>query len=461
MYDIAVIGAGSGGLTAAMTAQGFGKKTLLIEKDRPGGECTWSGCIPSKALIHEAERVHTANKLIPDFGYDTKIALEEVNRVRNRVYSHETPEQLESFGIVYKKGMTSFLNSKTLSVEGEEIQAKKIIISTGSSPFIPPIEGLEQTTFHTNETFFNQTHLPKSLLILGGGPIGVEMAQAVSRLGCKVTLVEMMDIPLFREEREYAESVRDILKSEGVQFLLGAKATRVEENNSKIRLYYSQDNQEWQIEADSLLVSIGRKANTEGLELDKAGIQYTPKGIIVNPYLQTSQKNIYAIGDVVGPYQFSHMANAQGIRAVQNAILPIKRKLSYKDISWVTFTSPELARIGITEEEARQKHGSSIRIYEYDFNRLDRAMTRGETKEKIKVILNKKGYLLGASILGYRAGEMLGELQLLKTRNINFSQMAKVVHPYPTYNDVFSKIGKQVMVDNLMLNPFIRLLRRK
>lgn len=461
MYDIAVIGAGSGGLTAAMTAQGFGKKTVLIEKVQPGGECTWSGCIPSKALIHEAQRVSTAQRFVDHLDYDSQRAFEQVNRVRNRVYSHETPEQLESYGIVYKKGTATFLSPTTLKVNDEEIEAKKIIISTGSSPFVPPIEGLDQTTFHTNETFFNQTRLPKSLLILGGGPIGVEMAQAVSRLGCKVSLVEMMDIPLFREEREYAESVRDILQKEGVHFILGAKATKVKESASKIELYYLQNDQEWRVDADSLLVSIGRKANVDDLDLDKAGIQYGPKGISVSPYLQTSQKNIYAIGDVVGPYQFSHMANAQGIRAVQNAILPIKRKLSYKDVSWVTFTSPELGRIGYTEEEALKKYGSSIRVYQYDFNRLDRAMTRGETEEKIKIILDKKGYLLGASILGYRAGEMLGELQLLKTQNINFSKMATVVHPYPTYSDVFSKIGKQVMVDNLMLNPFIRLFRKK
>lgn len=459
-YDIIIIGAGSGGITSAVTASGFGKKVLLIDKNKPGGECTWSGCVPSKALIHEAKKVHTIREQVEDFKYDSKKALDHVHSVREEIYSHETPDALSKSGIEYLQGEAHFKDSKTLIVGDELLRAKKIIISTGSSPLVPPITGLDSVPYLTNETIFELERLPKSLIILGGGPIGVELAQALNRLGTKIQLIEMMPSLIFREDKDFALPIQNQLEKEGVILNLGAKATKVAETDNKIILSYEKNKEINTVEADAILVAIGRKPNIDGLGLENAGIKFNRKGIEVNKKLQTSKSNVYGIGDVVGPYQFSHMANVQGILATQNAILPIKRGINYKNVAWVTFTEPEIARAGMTEAEARESYGDSIRVYNYDFNLLDRAMTGGKTIEKVKVVLDKKGFVLGVSILADRAGELIGEIQLLKTRKINFAKMGSVIHPYPTYSEVFSKIGKKVMIDNILNNPIVKLFRK-
>ncbi len=458
-YDVVVIGAGSGGLTVAFTAVGFGKKVLIVDKNKPGGECTWSGCVPSKALINEAKKVNNIKKYVKDFEYDSSIAMKHVHEVREDIYNHEDPQALAKSGIDFMQGMATFKDSKTLMVGNEEVIGKKYFISTGSSPFVPPINGLDKVNYLTNESFFELETLPKSIIILGGGAIGVELAQAMNRLGVKVDLVEMMPTILFREELDMVESLQKRLEEEGVELHLGAKAVDVKEDE-KIHLTYEKDGSRETIFADEILVAIGRKPNIQGLGLDEAGIKYNRKGIEVNKYLQTANSSIYAIGDIVGPYQFSHMANVQGILATQNALLPIKRGISYDHVSWVTFTEPELARAGMTEKEAKEKYGDKVRIYEYDFNDLDRTRTKGESIEKMKVILNKRGKTLGVSILSDRAGEMIGEVQVLKTLGHNFAKMGKIIHPYPTYSEVFSKIGKKVMVDNLLNNPVVKLFKK-
>jgi pyruvate/2-oxoglutarate dehydrogenase complex dihydrolipoamide dehydrogenase (E3) component len=459
-YDILVIGSGSGGLTVAFTAVGFGKKVLLVDQSKPGGECTWSGCVPSKALINEAKKVHHVRKYVPEYEYDTKLALDHVKAVREGIYKHEDPETLEKSGINFAMGKASFISANQVKVGEEIFEAKKIIISTGSSPFIPPIDGLDQVEYLTNETIFELEHLPESMIVLGGGAIGVELSQAMNRLGVKVDLVEMMPTIMFREEKEHVLKLQDILVDEGIDLHLGSKAVHVDEDEDGITLTYEKDGDKHQVKGKTLLVAIGRKPNVDGLNLDEVGIRYERRGITVNDYLQTSLKNVYAIGDVVGPYQFSHMANVQGILAAQNAILPFKRKINYNHTAWVTFTEPELARAGMTEAEAREKYGDRIRVYDYNFNDLDRTRTKGLSPERMKVILNGKGKVLGTSILSDRAGEMIGEIQVLKTLGHNFAKMSKVIHPYPTYSEVFSKIGKKVTVDNLLNHPIVKLFRK-
>lgn len=459
-YDVIVIGAGSGGLTVAFTARGFGKKVLLIDQSKPGGECTWSGCVPSKALINEAKKVHGVKQYVNDYEYDTKEALDHVKSVREGIYLHEDPETLDKAGIDYIKGFGKFISANVIEAAGEQFHGRKVFISTGSSPFVPPIPGLDQVPYLTNETIFELERLPKSMIVLGGGAIGVELSQAMNRLGVEVNLVEMMPTIMFREEGDHVHRLEGILKEEGVQLHTGSKAVLIEGDHQQVQLTYEKDGATHKLEGDQLLVAIGRQPNIEGLDLDQVGITYDRKGIQVNPYLQTTLKNVYAIGDVVGPYQFSHMANVQGIQATQNALLPIKRKINYDHVGWVTFTEPELARAGLTEAEAREQYGPSIRVYNYDFNDLDRARTKGATEETIKVILDKRGKVLGTSILSDRAGEMIGELQVLKTFGHNFAKMGKVIHPYPTYSEVYSKIGKKVMVDNLLNNPLVQLFRK-
>lgn len=457
-YDIIVIGAGSGGLTAAITAVGFGKKVILIDKSRPGGECTWFGCIPSKALIHKGKEAFVLQQ--NGNNINSAEVLDFIHKVQDNIYQHETPSVLEKSGIEFMQGAARFIDHHTVQVNDKKIKGKKIIISTGSSPLVPPIKGLKDVPYLTNESIFQLKCFPKTLTVLGGGPIGVELSQAINRLGTKVTIVEMMPHLMFREEQSFVKSIEGVLLDEGVILKTGSKALKAEQVDSKISLTIEKEGKEEVIVADSLLVAIGRVPNTSGLNLEMAGVKYDRGGIKTNAKLQTSQSHIYAIGDVASLYKFSHMANAQGIQAVQNAILPFSRKVKKDNIAWVTFTSPELARAGMTEDEARKQYGDSIRVYNYDFNLLDRAMTTGSSIEKIKVVLDHKGKLLGATILAERAGEMIGELQLLRAKNLNFSTLAGVIHPYPTYSEVFSKIGKQVLIDNLLNSPFVKLFRK-
>jgi pyruvate/2-oxoglutarate dehydrogenase complex dihydrolipoamide dehydrogenase (E3) component len=459
-YDVAIIGAGSGGLTAAYTAKGFSKKVVLIDKNKPGGECTWSGCIPSKALINIAKEIHIAKKY-SNLKVDTGQVLEKVRKVISNVYEEESPEVLKRDGIDYINGFAKFINKNTLIVNGEEIRAKKIFISTGSSPMVPPIEGLKDINYLTNEDFFTAEKLPDSIIVLGGGAIGVELSQAMNRLGVKVSLVEMMDTILNREEPNLVAMLERKLKMEGINIYTSYKAEKVSEENGKVSLSVVKDGSVDIIKADKILVCLGRVPNINGLDLEKANVKYNKKAIEVNEYLETTTKGIFAIGDVAGPYLFSHMANVQGITAVQNATLPIKKKVDYSHVAWCTFSEPELARAGLTEQEAREKHGDSIRVYHQDYKNLDRAKTKEDDEGIVKIICDKRGKVLGASILGERAGEIISEVQVVKTLGINFGKLTKVIHPYPTYGEILLKISKKVYLDNILNNPVVKLFRKK
>jgi len=459
-YDLVIIGSGSGGLTAAYTAIGFGKKVLVVDKSLPGGECTWSGCIPSKALINEAKRVYHAKEVVGDFDYDTTEAMTAVHQVIQNVYAGESVEKLQEDGIEFLSGYARFVSPYEIEVDNERIKGKRFIIATGSSPLKPPIPGLHDINHLDNESLFKLDKLPESMIILGGGAIGVEMAQAMNRLGVKVDLVEMADRILFREEESHSLRLQKILIKEGVRIHVGSKAINMFEKDGQVTLEYEQKEVKHQVTSDDLLVAIGRKANINDLGLEAAGVLFDNRQIMVNKYMATSQKHIYAVGDVASPYMFSHMANVQGIQAVQNAVLPFNRKVKDKHIAWTTFSEPELARAGMTEQEAREKYGDKIRVYTFEFNHLDRAMTKGKTDEGVKIVLDQKGKVLGASILADRAGEMISEIQLLKTMNLNFSKLVSVIHPYPTYGEVFNKIAKKVAVDNLLQNPVVKIFRK-
>ncbi|MCG8483648.1 MAG: FAD-dependent oxidoreductase [Clostridia bacterium] len=446
--DIVVIGGGAGGLTAVYTALGFNKRVTLIEKGKPGGECTWSGCIPSKALINISKDIHRTNKYV-DYQPDVKEILEKIRGISESVYQGESVEKLREDGVEYINGTASFVNSNTIEVNGQQITADKIIITTGSSPFVPPIKGLKNVDYLTNENIFLSKDLPKKILILGGGPIGVELSQALNRIGIEVEIIQRAERILVREESEFAQLLQNRLEKEGVKIHTNANAIEVleEEGKKKIRLETLQG--EKIVSGDGILVATGRKPNIEALKLENANIEHDKRKIKVNPYMQTNVKGIFAIGDVAGPYQFSHMANAQGNLALQNAILPIKRKMKYQHVAWCTYTEPELGRAGMTEKEAKEKYGDKVRVYELSYDDIDRAKTSPNEVGLIKLILSKNGRVLGASILGNRAGEMICEIQVIKTLGIKMSKISKVIHPYPTYSEAFQKIGKRVLIDNI------------
>ncbi len=455
-YDIAIIGAGAAGLTAAFTGAGFSKKVVLIDKNLPGGECTWSGCIPSKSLINIAKEVHHAKKYTPDLQVDTSVVLKDVQEVIQKVYAGESPEVLQDAGIDFINSYAKFVGPHTLEVAGETIEAKKIILSTGSSPLVPPIKGLDNVDYLTNETIFTQKSFPKTMTILGGGPIGVELSQALNRIGVNVTLVEKSERILSNDEAEMVSMIQQRLIDEGVTIHTGANAVRAEQKGEQIDLIVEKDGTEMIVTGEGLLVALGRKANIKGYGLETAGVEYTSKSIQVDEHMETTAKGIYAIGDVVGPYQLSHMANAQGITAAQNAILPINKKMNYEHVTWVTYTDPELGRSGMSEQQAREKYGDAIRVYEHDYADIDRANTKKDSIGKVKLILDKKGYVLGATILGDRAGEIISQIQTIKSLHINMGKLSSVIHPYPTYSEVLVKIGKKVFVDNLLNQPVVK-----
>jgi len=458
-YDIVVIGAGAGGLTAAITAKGFGRSVLLIEKDRTGGECTWSGCIPSKALINYAKEIHTVKKHVSDYQVDALEPLKRVQKVIADVYAEETPDKLSALGIDVLMGSAKFVSDDLIQVGEEKIRGKRFILATGSKPLVPRIKGIDKVSYLTNESIFKLDKLPNSLMIIGTGAISIELAQAMNRLGVKVTVLGRSKGILKKEEQDLSNLLMERLVKEGVNFITGITFGGVHAVDMGVSLTYIENNVEKKIEAEKILLATGRRPVTEGMDLEKVGVTYDKKGIQVAATLKTSNSKIYAVGDVVGPYQFSHMANVQGIRAVQNALFPIKRKLNYDHVAWCTFTDPELAHAGLTEAEARDKY-SVVQVYQYDYSQLDRVKTKPGSLGTIKVILDKKGKILGTSILGERAGELISEVQVLKTLGLSYKKLLNVIHPYPTYSEALNKISKSVAVDALFNNPLVKLFRK-
>ncbi len=469
-YDILVVGAGAAGLTAAKTAQGFGKRVALVEKtDRLGGECTWTGCIPSKALIKVADVAYTLQN-VDRYGLrvqqptvlDTSNVMPYVRSIIQDDYQSHTPDKIKSLGIDLLFGNMKFLDSHHIQLDERTISFNKAIITTGSHPFVPPIEGLDSVPYLTNENLFQLDTLPRSIVILGGGAIGAEMASALNRLSVSVTIVEINDRILPKEDAELVALLTDILHKEGVTIMTGMRAIKVEAQGDGVRVICEDKSGNRQrVDAQSILVAVGRRPNSEGFGLESIGVQTHERGIMVNSKLQTTVKNIYAAGDVVGPYQFSHMAWYQAVTAVRNAIIPFfKQNVSYENVIWATFTAPELASAGLNEEQAREKYGDSITVYRKPYAEIDRAVTDRTTNGLAKFICDKKGYLLGVQMLGARAGDIIHEAQVVKTLKKRFDSIHSVIHAYPTYAELTWHVAKKAYIDRLERNFFVRLLKK-
>ncbi len=452
-YDIIVIGGGSAGLTAAFTARVFKKKVALIEKDKIGGECTWTGCVPSKALLKAARIAYKSQQahkygITTDCSIDTAEVMNYVHSVRQQIYQEENPEALKKEGIEYLAGRAEFINRKTLKLNQNKIKADKIIIAAGSLPVIPPIEGINEVSYLTNQSLFELNSLPESLLIIGGGPLGVEISQALNRLRVEVTLVQRGKRILKKEEPDLSKALEDKLTQEGVNLLIGQEAFKVEEGDEELILTVRNENGEKKLKAESLLIAAGRKANTESINLDKIGIETGQQGVITDNKMRTNISNIYACGDIVGPYHFSHIAYHEALTATINAALPLSlKKMDYNNVLWVTYTDPELAHLGLTEQKAREKYGNKIKIYQLDYSELDRAVTESE-KGQAKFICDKRGKLLGAHILGARAGEIIHACQIIKTQDLPFKKLQSVIHSYPTYSEIIRDASREAYFED-------------
>lgn len=455
-YDVIVIGAGAAGLTAAFTANGLGKKVLLVDHSPPGGECTWSGCIPSKAFIQLAKEAHIAKALgapVPD----TEAVMDRVRDASQVIYQHETPQVIADSGVTFMSGLAVFKSPYEIQVGLKTLKGKKFILATGSRPAIPAIPGLQTVSFLTNDSFFQQFTLPQSMVVLGAGAMAIELSQAMARLGVRVTVIEQMPQILSREEPEFAAEIQLRLEADGVGIHTGHRVISVEKTVSGIAVTTQKEGHNQVHYANRLFLATGRKAVYDSLELSNANID-TSTGLRVNAYLQTQQRHIYACGDIVGPYQFSHMANFQAKLAARNAVIPLRKKVDYQHVCWALFSDPEFARAGMTEQEAREQHGG-IRVYHYDLARLDRARIHSPRPGMIKIILDQKGQLLGAHILGERAGELIAQIQTLKTLKIPFTQLQQVIHPYPTYADALRQLSQQVWIDDIQRNVAVRIVK--
>ena len=462
-YDLIVIGGGYGGLVSSKLAAGFGKKVLLVEKNKIGDESCFAGWISSKALVRAGRAFHDIKKL-QRFGingsgkYDISNAASYVKSVINKVAKvHES----DASEIKTKFGLSEFVDNHTIKINGKNITAKKFIIATGSSPLLPELEGLDKIKYLTNNTFYEQKKLPSSLIILGGCSIGIEFAQALTRLGIKTTLVERNERILVKHDKELVFILQERLKKEGLKILLESKVVKVEKSNTKINLILEgADETRQKINADALFIITERSPNTEGLCLEKAGVIYNNRAIVVDEYLKTTAPNIYACGDVIGPYQFSYMTEYQAVIAATNVCLPFTKKADYSNVLCVTFSDPEFAHAGLTEEQARDKYGEKIKIYKYEYNRLDRAIIDSAEEGAAKFIIDKKGNLLGAHILGHNAGDIIHEVQMLKSMKMKFADIKNIIHAYPTYSGIIHNMGKRVYMDVQRRNPIVKLLKR-
>ncbi|MEA2873644.1 MAG: hypothetical protein QOH67_3620 [Hyphomicrobiales bacterium] len=465
--DICVIGAGSGGLSVAAAAAAFGVPVVLIEKGKMGGDCLNYGCVPSKALLAAARHAMEPKRATP-FGLTLPRAEIDFAKVSAHVHGviaaiapNDSKERFTGLGVHVIEGVARFADAATVTVGDKfQIKARRFVIASGSSPAVPPIPGLAETPYLTNETIFELKRCPEHLIVVGAGPIGLELAQAHRRLGAKVTVLEAAT-PLAKDDPECAAIVLEQLTREGVVIRSGVKVTRIGHNDGRIQAVIETSQGEEIIEGSNLLIAAGRRANVEGLDLEKAGIKYEPRGIVVDKGLKTTNKKAYAIGDAAGG-QFTHVANYHAGIVIRNALFRLPAKASDDAIPWVTFTDPELAHVGLTETQARERH-KTIRVLRWPYHENDRAQAERDTHGHIKVVTAKNGRILGASIVGAHAGELITAWTLALSRGLNIRAMTDVVVPYPT----LSEIGKRAAISyfspslsNPKLRRLINFLRR-
>jgi len=435
---LVIIGGGPAGLVIASVASQLGLKVTLIEKSgRLGGDCLHSGCVPSKTLIHAA-RVAALMRRGREFGLqacEPKIDLGKVNdhvqSVIDQIQKHDDPERFRSYGCEVLFGSAEFVDARRVRVNGELVRGRRVVIAAGSRPLVPPLPGLAEAGFVTNERLFSLRELPGRLVVLGGGPIGVEMAQAFARLGSQVTLVERLPHLLPQEDPELADALQDRLVAEGVTIHTNTSAERVRVAGDTRVIECSAN---LKLETDQLLVALGRRPSLEGLNLEAAGVQYDRRGISVDKRMRTSQKHIFACGDVCGPYPFTHMAEYQAGIVISNAVFRFPKKADYGVVPWVTFTDPELARVGLTAKQAADK-GLDPVVLRFPFHEIDRALTEVEPHGFVKLVTYRKR-ILGASILGPHAGELLHEIVLAMKTGASIGAISATIHAYPTLAQV-------------------------
>ena len=456
-YDLGVIGAGAAGLTLTSGAAQMGAKTLLVEaREKLGGDCLHFGCVPSKTLIKTAQ-VYQQMKSGPKFGLpevtpppvDFSQISARIQSVIDSIQDHDSVERFCSLGAEVKFGRAEFVDEHSISLEGKKITAQKWAIATGSRPALPPIKGLQSINYLTNENIFYMQSLPGEMIVLGGGPIAIEMAQAINRLGCQVTVVQRSAQILSKEDKDMADLVQNVLQSEGVRVYTGLSTLEVrEEQGQKIVLAQDKQGREYTFKAEALLVALGRKASVDTLDLEKAGVEFHKKGIPVDNKMRTNQGHIYAIGDITGKYQFTHAAGYEAGVALSNAIIHFPKKADYTWMPRATYTDPELAALGKTEAQLKAE-GIDYSLWTEMFQDNDRSLTEGYETGKLKLLLDSKEKILGIQVMGPSAGELLGEWSAVVNGSLKLSTLASAVHAYPTLAEINKRVAGDVLAPKI------------
>lgn len=471
-FDLVIIGGGVAGLVSASGAAQLGAKVALIEKESLGGDCLHWGCVPTKTLVYSA-KVATLIRRSEEFGIEKENArvnfqkiMSRMRSIQERIGKNDAPERFQKMGVEVVFGEGKFLDPHTFEINqnGKQIRGRKFLIATGSRPVMLPIPGLKESGALTNMTALQLSYLPKSMVILGAGPIGLEFAQVFARLGSKVTVIEKMGQILPREDKEAADTLETILKKEGIEIVTCMEVKEVKRNQEGKRLVAAQCeiHGTLRLDVDEIMIAIGRAPNLEGLNLSFVGVEHDKKGIKVDASMRTNVRHIFAAGDVTGLYPFTHVAEYQAGIVVSNALFPfINRKADYRVVPWVTYTDPELGRVGLTEEEAKKEYGEkNIQVFRFQFEDVDRAVIEGEGHGLIKLLCDKKNQILGVHVLGPNAGELLHEYVLAMKAKIPITQISQSIHVYPTLAQSVKRACDQYYKQKLFSGWFPKLAKR-
>jgi len=459
IYNVVVIGGGTAGLVTAAGTASLGGRVALVERHKMGGDCLNYGCVPSKALI-KSSRVAAMLRHADRFGLDpvspsvdyARVA-RRVKTLRARIEPHDSVERFESLGVDVFLGQATLESPHAVRAGDTILRTRHIVIATGGRAAVPDVPGLEEAGYDTNETIFERESAPGRLLMMGGGPIGCELAQAMARLGAQVTLVDRGEQLLHREDPDVAALLRTQLEGDGVQLILRARIEAVEAGRGgphRVRVRREDDGETLVLDVDTILLAAGRRPNVEGLGLERAGVAYTDRGVTIDAHLATSRKNIYAAGDVCGPYQFTHFAEYQARIIVRNILLsPLlgmgRARADYRVVPWTTFTEPEVARVGLNETEAA-RGGTPFDLHRFPFSDLDRAILESEETGFAKVIAARgNGTILGATIIGAGAGELIHEFALAMKQGIGLATLSSMIHVYPSLSQAVQRAGDAYM----------------
>lgn len=449
-FDIVVIGGGTAGLVTASGCARLGRKVALIEREALGGDCLWTGCVPTKALVASAKLVHQMAHA-DRFGLEphkTTVSpariMESMRETQRITAHHDDPEKFRALGIDVITGAARLTSHNTVEVNGRNLHAKDIVIATGSRTAVPPVPGLAESGYLDHASLLRRDEFPRSTIILGGGYIGIEFAQILRRFGCEVTVVEMSDRITPQEDDDAVAAVRAILTDEGVRIRTGWKATSVTSSGDmKVMTIQREDGASEQLRAEAIFVASGRRGNIEDLGLEAAGVAVDRTYVTVNEYLETSTPHIWACGDIHGALQFTHVAAYEAVKLVRNMLFPGKSAVNYDNAPWALYTDPELAHLGLTEREARERFGDDVRIYRVDMSDVDRAVVDRTTAGFIKFVCRNDGEILGAHALCSNASTVIEEVVLARKKKLKIGELAQLISPYPSLADAVGRAASQ------------------